>query len=244
MWARTLFVIVSIGWSTLAADENDVCENTLRPTLLAALAVSYLELFTSLIGLTRSNPIQVLLFSTVRAGVEVLVAPLLPCGCWQHLLTATCWSAGDVIRFGCFALDSLAPQALGSLVKATRYTIGPLLFPLGAGTSSRIQKYSRFSTQSADVVLTSLYHRRRNANGDSCCQWETRNVCRSCSLACWILPSHEATAKATAKVLCISSRKGGIGRATSIQFYRESYDSTTTEYIIIITNSPKRYLSN
>lgn len=133
MWARALFVIVSNGWNNLAAAaDNNVCENTLRPTLLAALAVSYLELFTSLVGLTRSNPIQVLLFSTVRAGVEVLVAPILPCGCWQHLLTATCWSAGDVIRFGCFALDSLAPQ-LESLVKATRYTIGPLLFPLGAG---------------------------------------------------------------------------------------------------------------
>lgn len=131
MWARALFVIVSSGWKTLAAD-NDLCEKTLRPAVLSALAVSFLELFTSLIGLTRSNPIQVLLFSTVRAGVEVLVAPLLPCGCWQHLLTVTCWSAGDVVRFGCFALDGLAPQ-MGSLVKSIRYTVGPILFPFGAG---------------------------------------------------------------------------------------------------------------
>jgi len=132
MWARALFVIVSNGWKTLADDRNDVCEQTLRPALLSALAVSFLELFTSLVGLTRSNPMQVLLFSTVRAGVEVLVAPLLPCGCWQHLLTATCWSVGDVVRFGCFALDSLAPQ-MESPVKSIRYTIGPVIFPFGAG---------------------------------------------------------------------------------------------------------------
>lgn len=130
MWARSLFVIAN-GWKTLADADSAICEETLRPTLLAALAVSFLELFTSLIGLTRSNPTQVLLFSTVRAGVEVLVAPLLPCACWQHLFTATCWSLGDVVRFGCFALDSLSPQ-FGSFVKATRYTVGPLLFPLGA----------------------------------------------------------------------------------------------------------------
>lgn len=131
-WARVLLVIVSTGWKTLADGSNDVCENTLRPIVLTALAVSYIELFTSLIGLTRSNPIQVLLFSTVRAGVEVLLAPLLPCGCWQHLLTIICWSCGDTIRFGCFAADSIAPQ-LTSLVKSVRYTCGPILFPLGAG---------------------------------------------------------------------------------------------------------------
>lgn len=130
MWARALFVI-AMDWRALTDADSAMCEETLRPKLLAALAVSFLELFSSLIGLTRSNPIQVLLFSTVRAGVEVLVAPLLPCGCWQHLLTAACWSTGDVIRFGCFALDSLSPQ-FGSFVKAIRYTVGPLLFPLGA----------------------------------------------------------------------------------------------------------------
>jgi hypothetical protein len=130
-WARVLLVVVSTGWKTLADDSNDVCENTLRPIVLTALAVSYIELFTSVIGLTRSNPIQVLLFSTVRAGVEVLLAPLLPCGCWQHLLTVICWAFGDTIRFGCFAVDGIAPQ-LTSLVKSVRYTCGPILFPLGA----------------------------------------------------------------------------------------------------------------
>lgn len=132
MWARVLFVIISIGIKTLASDDKQ-CEDTLTPVLLHALAASYLELFNSFIGLTRSNPIHVLLFSTVRAGVELLVAPLLPCGCWQHLLTVICWSLGDVVRFGCFALDSLAPDQMGSIVKSVRYTVGPILFPFGAG---------------------------------------------------------------------------------------------------------------
>ena len=132
MWARAMYVLISSGWQTLADENNDTCLQTLRPSLLMALAVSYVELFTSLVGLTRSNPMQVLLFSTVRAGVEVLVAPLIPCGSWQHLWTALCWGLGDVVRFGCFTVDSLMPGA-GTAVKSIRYTVGPIMFPLGAG---------------------------------------------------------------------------------------------------------------
>jgi hypothetical protein len=67
----------------------------------------------------------------VRTGVEVLVTPLITCGAWQHLATALFWSFGDTIRFGCFAVDEAFPQA-GTHAKSVRYTVGPMLFPLGA----------------------------------------------------------------------------------------------------------------
>jgi Protein tyrosine phosphatase-like protein, PTPLA len=130
MWARVLIVYTTTGWNALSEDNSAVCNERLRPLLLQALAVSYLELVTSLIGLTRSNPLQVVLFATVRAGVEVLVTPLIGCSTWQHLFTALCWSLGDAIRFGCFAVDCISPQRV---VKSIRYTVGPFLFPLGAG---------------------------------------------------------------------------------------------------------------
>jgi hypothetical protein len=82
--------------------------------------------------MTKSSPVQVLLFCMVRASVELLVAPLmLPiCNNWQHVATLVCWSLGDTIRFWCFTLDVLVPG--GRVAKATRYTVGPVMFPLGA----------------------------------------------------------------------------------------------------------------
>jgi hypothetical protein len=39
------------------------------------------------------------------------------------------WGFGDMVRFGCFAIASAAPQV--RLVKSIRYTVGPILFPIG-----------------------------------------------------------------------------------------------------------------
>jgi hypothetical protein len=96
-----------------------------------ATVIGFLELFNAMMGNTRSNPRQVLLFCIIRAGVEHLVAPMLAsCSQWQHLLTVFMWSLGDTIRFGCFLLDVLVPGA--RFAKTVRYNTGPLLFPLGA----------------------------------------------------------------------------------------------------------------
>ena len=129
MWARVLYVFLSSGKSL---QDEDTCSRMLRPTLMLALKVSYLELATSVFGLTRSNYNQVMLFATVRAGVEKWIAPIIGCGTREHLFTALCWSVGDVVRFACFAVDSAMPQA-SFIAKSIRYTVGPLLFPLGAG---------------------------------------------------------------------------------------------------------------
>jgi hypothetical protein len=114
----------------MAAPTSPICEERLTPALSLALYLSFLELFNALVGVTKSKPHQVLLFSIVRFGVEMLAAPLLPCGSWQHLLTVFCWSSGDTVRFFCFAWDNLVPG--GRMAKAVRYTVGPLLFPFGA----------------------------------------------------------------------------------------------------------------
>ncbi len=48
------------------------------------------------------------------------------------------WSLDGIIRFGCFALDAfliLLGYGHGSVpfIKTVRYSVGPILFPLGAG---------------------------------------------------------------------------------------------------------------
>ena len=127
VWLRVLSVYFSHAFTFY---DDDVCINTLRPALFAALAVSTIELATCLLGFTRSKPLQVLLFASVRSGTELLVTPLIGCSSWQHLFTAFCWALGEVVRFGCFAVDGIAPD--GRLAKAIRYTVGPIMFPLGA----------------------------------------------------------------------------------------------------------------
>lgn len=128
-WAHVIYVFVTVGLDGLTDRESDTCEVRLRPALYLALAISTVELFTCMVGLTRSHPMQVLLFATVRAGVELLVTPLINCNSWQHLFTAFCWSLGDAVRFGCFTLDGLFPG--GTMAKSIRYTVGPVVFPLG-----------------------------------------------------------------------------------------------------------------
>lgn len=123
-WARVLKIILH----NYPFDKE--CNALLTPVLTMALYLGFLEFWNALLGVTRSKPAQTLLFSVVRAGVELLVAPHLPCHTPLHIFTATCWAAGDTIRFGCFLLDQLVPGA--RLAKYIRYTVGPILFPFGA----------------------------------------------------------------------------------------------------------------
>lgn len=137
-WLRVCLLFVTRGWNSL--EEEEMCQSVLRPALLIALGVSFLELANALVGFTRSKPLQVLLFATVRLGVEVLLSPLMPCGAWQHLTVALCWSLGEIVRFGCFAVYSLIPS-LSTTVKSVRYTVGPIMFPIGEGGALKMQLY-------------------------------------------------------------------------------------------------------
>lgn len=125
-WARVLAVFL---FGSVTQDE-DSCSEQLPSAVSMALYLSFLELFNALVGFTRSKPHQVLLFAVVRFGVELLVAPMLPCTSWQHILTTVSWSLGDTVRFGCFAADTIWSGSY--MAKAVRYTVGPLLFPFGA----------------------------------------------------------------------------------------------------------------
>ena len=129
-WARVFFLIISHRDALYDGNNNDICQDVLIPATHTALYLSFVELLNSLIGLTRSKPIQVLTFNAVRMGVALWIAPKLPCHCWQTLITITCWSFGDTVRFGCFGIDTLLPG--GRAAKNIRYTVAPLLFPVGA----------------------------------------------------------------------------------------------------------------
>lgn len=136
MWGRVLRLFLSEGWNGLASNEESsssmpsVCDDVFRRTVLRALALTGLEFTNALVGLTRSSPLPVLLFVSVRLGTEYWVAPLIGCGAWQHLFTVLCWASGDIVRFGCFAVDS-ALESGSYWAKSVRYTVGPIVFPLG-----------------------------------------------------------------------------------------------------------------
>jgi hypothetical protein len=134
-WARALRVMYRNSDSLLASSadgtSSDVCQGILTDYTKLALIISFFEVTNAGMGFTRSKANFTLLFAVIRIGVELLVAPLIPCNSWQHLLTVFCWSLGDTVRFGCFVLDQLVPG--GTLAKSVRYTVGPMLFPFGAG---------------------------------------------------------------------------------------------------------------
>ena len=141
MWARAFSTGLTVGWMALSSrsgnDEQEssssvdnICLDDLGGSVKVALYASFLELFSSLLGITRSPIWAVGLFSCVRFGVEKLVAPMVPCTSWEHLLTVIVWGLGDTIRFGCFAMLSVFPGA--TMLKSIRFTISPLLFPVGA----------------------------------------------------------------------------------------------------------------
>ena len=127
-WARVGLAVLNNS-DSISTDDS-VCRDAVDDPLRLALLVSFVEVFNSIAGFTRS-PIQaVLLFSTTRFGVEYLVGPLISCGSWQHLLTICSWSIGDTVRFGCLAVATAYPQL--RIAKSIRFTVGPVLFPIGA----------------------------------------------------------------------------------------------------------------
>jgi hypothetical protein len=130
-WGRVAMVVLATGFGELSKTESTECAETLAPAVKMALMISFVEIFNSIAGFTRSPLAAVLLFSCTRAGVEYLVAPLIPCGSWQHILTVSMWGLGDFVRFGCLAVHTMFP-AIG-MAKSIRFTVGPILFPIGAG---------------------------------------------------------------------------------------------------------------
>ena len=136
-WAKVLKLFLH-NWRALAAPlagptATNICLTRLTPALQMAVGMSGLEFFNAMVGYTRSKPQYVLLFCVIRAAVELLVAPLLTPTCTNrwHLFTAFCWSLGDTIRFFCFVMDVMVPGG-SNVFKHVRYTVGPLVFPLGA----------------------------------------------------------------------------------------------------------------
>eukprot|EP00529_Nitzschia_sp_RCC80_P027483 CAMPEP_0113471146 /NCGR_PEP_ID=MMETSP0014_2-20120614/16827_1 /TAXON_ID=2857 /ORGANISM="Nitzschia sp." /LENGTH=257 /DNA_ID=CAMNT_0000363771 /DNA_START=120 /DNA_END=893 /DNA_ORIENTATION=- /assembly_acc=CAM_ASM_000159 len=141
-----------------ATDEVDsFCESQLRPAVFMALMISFVEVVNCLLGFTKSPLPAVLLFSCTRYGVEQFIGSKIPCTCWQHLLTVACWSLGDTIRFSSLAIVTLAASSTSTstttgknstdsnsstssslsdkisyVAKSIRFTVGPILFPIGA----------------------------------------------------------------------------------------------------------------
>jgi hypothetical protein len=140
-WFRVLWTIVT-NFSTITSktvneysrdvsvDVDPVCRETLGSATNWALWISMMEVLNCIVGLTSSPLPAVFLFSCTRMGVEKLVAPLLPCSCWQHWITVLSWSLGDTIRFGTFAVNTANPRLVWT--KSLRFMVGPILFPIGA----------------------------------------------------------------------------------------------------------------
>ena len=141
-WMRVLVVLLTFyGNNNVPSilDSSDasrvkytLCNDQFVPIVHFALVISFIELFNSITGMTRSKPAQVLLFAIIRFGVEQIVGPSISTcpTAWSHVLTVACWSLGDTVRFGCFFLDSLASNG-SRWAKYVRYSVGPILFPLG-----------------------------------------------------------------------------------------------------------------
>ncbi|KAG7362922.1 phosphoglyceromutase [Nitzschia inconspicua] len=138
VWFRVLWVIVSnlsslTGTNGSLSDEesnNIICREKLGLATNMALWVSMVEIVNCLLGFTKSPLPAVLLFSCTRMGVEKIVAPLISCSSWQHLITVFSWSLGDTIRFGTFAMNTAYPSL--PVTKSIRFMVGPILFPIGA----------------------------------------------------------------------------------------------------------------
>jgi len=136
-WWYVLYLFLSPSSPPLFSPSSSACIDRLTPAVFAALVVSTLELVNSLTGLTRSKPYQVLIFASARWAVARLIAPLIPCTAWMNLATCCIWGLGDGVRFGCFALDAAFSMVSKEGdepphgIKTVRYTVGPLLFPLG-----------------------------------------------------------------------------------------------------------------
>jgi hypothetical protein len=161
-WIRVL-LLVGNNFRRLQDPNDDFCETRLEPVTKQALAISFLELLNALAGVTRSKPHMVLLFTGARTSVEWFIVPLVilqaatsSCSNPYHLFTVACWALGDSIRFGCFTLDTLMPE--GGLAKAIRYTVGPLVFPLGiTGETILVYQAARATGHPFLVLATILW---------------------------------------------------------------------------------------
>jgi hypothetical protein len=136
-WMRVLRYFLIVHYKTHmmsipGINHLPICNDQFVSMVDMALMISFLEAFNSLTGMTRSKSSQVLLFAIIRMGVEKLVAPKLSTcpTAWSHVITVMCWSLGDTIRFGCFFFDSAVANG-SRWAKYVRYTVGPILFPLG-----------------------------------------------------------------------------------------------------------------
>ena len=128
MWVHVLILLLQL-FSVEPNLQESFAITSLKPVLSRAIVTSFLEVFNATMGFTRSKPSNVIMFVVVRAGVEYLASPLLPYNCWQHLLAATCWACGEMVRFGCFTIDSLVGGS--DTAKSVRYTVGPAAFACG-----------------------------------------------------------------------------------------------------------------
>lgn len=133
-WMWVLWIIVTNFLASTNEHSNSSSESSCLDVLGSAtnmaLWISMMEIVNCLLGFTRSPLPAVLLFSCTRMGVEKIVAPVIPCSSWQHLITVFSWSLGDAIRFGTFAMNTANPSL--HITKSVRFIVGPILFPIGA----------------------------------------------------------------------------------------------------------------
>ena len=128
-WLNVLFVLLKAFSEDKIQDDN-FCTSDVKPALDLAITASFIEALNAVFGITKAKPAAVMMFVIVRAGVEFLAAPLLPCACWQHMFTAVFWAFGETFRFGCFTTDALVDGL--DTAKSVRYTVGPIAFLCGA----------------------------------------------------------------------------------------------------------------
>jgi hypothetical protein len=152
-WVHVFMILVVHG--DVILHDTTECSSKLSRPLRFALIISFLEVSNALLGVTRSQPQQVALFAIIRASIEGIVAPMLvqECPHPSHLITVFCWSCGDSIRFFCFLSDVLFG---GIWAKTIRYTVGPILFPVGT-LGEMWMVLAAANRQSNDKVRYAMY---------------------------------------------------------------------------------------
>ena len=101
-----------------------------------AILVTTLEFFHALLGITRSGPGNVALFTVARAIIGVVIGARLPCHP-AFVATVLAWSCGEIVRFTCFSLTALTTLSASwdrfaaARLRAVRYNAGPVFFSIG-----------------------------------------------------------------------------------------------------------------
>jgi len=125
------------------------------PLYQALVATAAIEIMHSMLRISKSPLLPILLFNTVRLGVEYWVASAAASyTCVPHTLMIMAWSLGDGIRFACFALLSAFDS---DFPKHIRYNVGPLLFPVGAFAEAWLVVHVANQQQTKDVHRYLLY---------------------------------------------------------------------------------------